>query len=128
MHYQYLYYQCFAERLYYNKEFAQFEEFIEKLADDVGKGDAAAAYQLRKLTHFKGTIYNVTNNQSRIGYYVMVLDTVEATAFVKTFRLPVFLKSELYAEYKLTMILSTIQVGITCYCLTKQQTGRQTCK
>ena len=99
--------------MYYNKEFALFEEFVEKLADDhdVGKGEPESAYQLRKLTYFKGTIYNVTNNQSRIGYYVMVLDKIQGFAFVKTFRLPIFLKSELYAEYKLTLILSTLQVS-----------------
>ncbi|XP_031550659.1 regulator of G-protein signaling 22-like [Actinia tenebrosa] len=100
---------CFAERLFYNKEFAQFEEFIERLADDVGAGDAHAASQLRKLTHFKGTIYNVTNNQSRIGYYVMVLDKAQGLDYVKKYRVPLFLRSELYAEYKLTMVLSTVQ-------------------
>lgn len=83
---------------------------MERLADDVGKGDAASAFQLRKLTHFKGTIYNVSSNQSRIGYYVMVLDKLQAVEFVQSFRIPIFLKSELYAEYKLTMILSNIQV------------------
>lgn len=102
--------KCFAERLFYNKEFAQFEEFVEKLADDIGIGDAHAASQLRKLTHFKGTIYNVTDNQSRIGYYVNVLDKAQGLEYVKKYRVPLFLRSELYAEYKLTMVLSTVQV------------------
>ncbi|RMX53678.1 hypothetical protein pdam_00000335, partial [Pocillopora damicornis] len=100
---------CFAERLHYNTELGVFEEFIEKLADDVGKGDAKAASQLRQFTHFKGTIYNVAANQSRIGYYVTVLDKVQGLEFVKKYRLHLFLRSELYAEYKLTKHLSTVQ-------------------
>ena len=76
----------------------------------MGKGDAKAASQLRQFTHFKGTIYNVAANQSRIGYYVTVLDKVQGLEFVKKHRLHLFLRSELYAEYKLTKHLSTVQV------------------
>jgi len=104
--------QCFAERLIYNRELEVFEEFIQKLADDVGKGDAKAASQLRQFTHFKGTIYNVADNQSRIGYYVTVLNKVQGLEFVKKHRLPLFLRSELYAEYKLSKHLSAVQVSI----------------
>ena len=104
--------QCFGERLFYNRELEVFEEFIQKLADDVGKGDAKAASQLRQFTHFKGTIYNVADNQSRIGYYVTVLNKDQGLEFVKKHRMPLFLQSELYAEYKLSKHLSTVQVSI----------------
>ena len=104
-------FQCFAERLFYNSELEVFEEFIEKLADDVGKGDAKSASQLRQFTHFKGTIYNVADNQSRIGYYVTVLDKVHGLEFVKKHRLPLFMRSELYAEFKLSKHLSAVQVS-----------------
>ncbi|XP_032220371.2 uncharacterized protein LOC5519668 isoform X2 [Nematostella vectensis] len=103
---------CFAERLFFNKEIGLFEEFVQKLADDVGEGDAQAASQLRNLTHFKGTIYNVTNNETRIGYYVSVLDKAASFKFVLENRIPLFLKSELYAEYKLSLILSTVQASL----------------
>ena len=103
--------QCFAERLFYNSELEVFEEFTEKLADDVGKGDAKSASQLRQFTHFKGTIYNVADNQSRIGYYVTVLDKVHGLEFVKKHRLPLFMRSELYAEFKLSKHLSAVQVS-----------------
>ena len=106
--------QCFAERLFYNREIELFEEFTQKLADDVGKGDAKAASQLRQFTHFKGTIYNVADNQSRIGYYVTVLEKVQGLEFVKKHRLPLFLRSELYAEYKLSKHLSAVQVCVLC--------------
>ena len=101
-----------AARLHYNSELEVFEEFIEKIADDVGKGDAKAASQLRQFTHFKGTIYNVTDNQSRIGYYVTILDKVQGLEFIKKRRLPLFLRSELYAEYKLSKHLSAVQVSV----------------
>jgi len=100
---------CFAARLHYNSELEVFEEFIEKIADDVGKGDTKAASQLRQFTHFKGTIHNVADNQSRIGYYVTILDKVQGLEFVKKCRLPLFLRSELYAEYKLSKHLSAVQ-------------------
>lgn len=104
--------QCFAERLFYNSELELFEEFIEKLADDVGKGDAKGASQLRQFTHFKGTIYNVADNQSHVGYYVTVLEKVQGLEFVKKHRLPLFLRSELYAEYKLSKHLAAVQVSM----------------
>ena len=83
----------------------------------MGKGDAKAASQLRQFKHFKGTMYSVANNQSRIGYYVTVLDKVQGLEFVKKYRLPLFLRSELYAEYKLSKHLSAVQVRARCaYC------------
>lgn len=89
-----------------------FEEFTQKLADDVGKGDTKGEPQLHQFTHFKGTMYDVAANQSRIGYYVTLLKKEEGLGFVKKYRLPLFLQSELYAEYKLSKHLSMVQVHL----------------
>ena len=75
------------------------------MADDENKGDVKAATHLRN-----GTLYNRTDNQSRIGYYVTVLDKVQGLEFIKKYRLPLFARSELYAEYKLCKHLSAVQV------------------
>ena len=88
-----------------------FEEFYEKLADDVGTGDARAASALRQFTHFKGTIYNVSSNKARMGYYVNQLNKDDGFNFIKNHRLQLFLRSELYAEYKLSRILAQGQVN-----------------
>ena len=41
----------------------------------------------------------------------MVLDKAQGLQYIKKYRVPLFLRSELYAEYKLTMVLSTVQVS-----------------
>lgn len=58
----------------------------------------------------------MADNQSRIGYYVTILDKVQGLEFVKKYRLPLFLRSELYAEYKLSKHLSAVQVSVRHIC------------
>lgn len=98
---------CFAERLFYNREKDVFEEFIQTLADDKGQDDAKSTMQQHLFTD--ETKYDSPDNQSQIGYYVTVIKKPEVLQFLKKHRLHLFLRSELFAEYKLSKHLSSVQ-------------------
>ena len=104
--------QCFAERLFYNKETRLFEEFIEKLADEA-ENDSTTERKASKQQQFKFLGSSVSDNsekQSRIGYYVFVLDREQGLEFVREQRFDLFLRSHLHAEWKLSQTLSATQV------------------
>lgn len=100
---------CFAERLFYNRENDVFEEFTQTLAEDKGKEDSKSSIQLRPFSDYKGSTYNSSATRSEIGYYVTIIKKPEALEFVKKHRLPLFSRSELFAEYKLSKHLSAVQ-------------------
>lgn len=56
--------------------------------------------------------YDLSSNKVQISYCVTVLDKDKALEWLKKYRLPEFFKSGLYAEYKLSKILSTSQVMV----------------
>lgn len=90
-----------------------FEEFTQTLAEDKGKDDSKGSIQLHPFSDYKVSTYN--NNyssatRSEIGYYVTIIKKPEALEFLKKHRLPLFSRSELFAEYKLSKHLSAVQV------------------
>ncbi len=54
--------------------------------------------------------YDSSSNNAQISYCVTVLERVKALKWLMTYRLPEFIKSGLYAEYKLSKTLSSAQV------------------
>ena len=54
--------------------------------------------------------YDSLNNKVQISYCVTVLDRVKALEWLKKYRLREFIKSGLYAEFKLSKTLSCAQV------------------
>ena len=92
-----------------------FEEFYEKLADDVEKGDIRSAPVPQHNSHFDSNSYKVISNKARLGYYVIQLSREQGFDFIKEHRLKFFLRSELYAEYKLSRLLAQGQVHYKRY-------------
>lgn len=54
--------------------------------------------------------YDLSSNNVQISYCVTVLERNKALEWLKKYRLPEFIKSGLYAEYKLSKTLSAAQV------------------
>ena len=56
--------------------------------------------------------YDSFSNKVQISYCVTVLDREKSLEWLKKYRLPEFIKSGLYAEFKLSKTLSSAQVII----------------
>ncbi|XP_028406218.1 regulator of G-protein signaling 22-like [Dendronephthya gigantea] len=86
---------CFPERIFYNRENDLLEQFTQKLVKDESDN-----VQLK---------YDLSSNNVQISYCVTVLERNKALEWLKKYRLPEFIKSGLYAEYKLSKTLSAAQ-------------------
>jgi len=96
----------FPIRLHYNPDTGCFEEFKQKLADDVMDDIARRATSSKRFTNAKSA---VETKGFKIGYYVKFLEKEEGIDWIKKNRLPLFLRSEICAEYKLARSLSNAQ-------------------
>lgn len=76
-------------------------------------GDDNVQISSKPLLQQERTKHDLSCNTVLINYCVTVLDRRKGFEWVKKHRLPEFLKSELYAEYKLSKILSAAQVFIS---------------
>ena len=95
-------FQCFQTRIYYDKRSGLLEEFTQKLVkDDCGN--------IQKR-------HDPTRNKVQISYCVTVLDQPSTLKWLQKYRLDEFIRSMIFAEYKLSKALSSAQVTHVCKC------------
>ena len=86
---------CFPERIFYNRENDLLEQFTQQLIKDESNN-----VQLK---------YDSSSSNVQISYCVTILEKDKALEWLKKYRLSEFIKSGLYAEYKLSKTLSSAQ-------------------
>ncbi|XP_046862690.1 regulator of G-protein signaling 22-like isoform X3 [Xenia sp. Carnegie-2017] len=88
---------CFQTRIYYDKQSGLLEEFTQKLVkDDCGN--------IQKR-------HDPTRNEVQISYCVTVLDHQSTLKWLQKYRLDEFVRSMIFAEYKLSKALSSAQAN-----------------
>lgn len=108
---------AFSQRLTYNIFSGCFEEFKNILVNDNNGKQAPSLKSISKS--------DTDENRSRISYYVKFLDKQQGLDWVKKNRFPLFLKSEIYADYKLSKLLSESQVAFLNKLLNDGYTARE---